>query len=184
LRAGFAHWDFWLRSLQHPIMRFRSSRNEATGRGRPIGVEVAGGGGAIELCPGESPNQISLDVQPDEEPNAINGRKRGVIAAALLATASFDATGADPRSVAFGSAGAPEAHGRGHLEDIDGSGELDLVLHFAMAATGLACEDERVALLGQTFGGEWIEGSDAIVPVGCRQQSQEVLTPTRATWPR
>jgi hypothetical protein len=140
--------------------------NSATSGG-PIVIEVTGGE-TIELGPGESLNQIPLDVQPGEEPNAINLRKRGLIAVALPTTAAFDATGVDPLSVAFGPAGAPEAHGRGHQEDVDGDGDLDLVLHFAMAATGLACGDERVVLVGQTVAREWIEASDAIVPVGCR----------------
>ena len=60
-----------------------------------------------------------------------------------------------------------EAHGRGHIEDADGDGDLDLVLHFRTRETGIQCGDTAVSLMGETFDGQLITGTDAINTVGC-----------------
>jgi hypothetical protein len=87
---------------------------------------------------------------------------------AILTTSTFDATGVDPSSVRFGPADATEAQDRGHLEDVNGDGETDIVLHFRTGATGLKCSDTEASLTGQTFAGDPIRESDSFVAVGCR----------------
>jgi hypothetical protein len=83
---------------------------------------------------------------------------------------SFDATTIDPRSVCFGDAENPsqrdctEAHGKGHLEDVDGDGDLDLVLHFDTTATGIDRGDTQACLTGKTFDGTPIQGCDVVRP--------------------
>jgi hypothetical protein len=61
-----------------------------------------------------------------------------------------------------------EAHGKGHFEDVDGDGDLDLVLHFRMQATGIVCGQISASLTGETLDGQAIEGVDSIRMVGCR----------------
>jgi hypothetical protein len=90
---------------------------------------------------------------------------------AILTTQTFDATTITPLSVAFGPSGATEAHGRGHIEDVNGDGAPDLLLHFRTQETGLQCGDTSASLTGQTVGGEPIEGSDAINTVGCNKSA-------------
>ena len=111
---------------------------------------------------------VAIDIKPGSFPNSINPRSKGVIPVAILTTDSFDATNVDPLTVVFGPNGAVEAHGRGHIEDADGDGDLDLVLHFRTQETGIQCGDTAASLTGETFGGQLIEGSDSISTVGCK----------------
>ena len=68
----------------------------------------------------------------------------------------------------FAPDGAVIAHRRGHVEDVDRDGDLDLVLHFRTQRTGIECGDTNAMLVGETFEGTPIEGSDSIVTVGCK----------------
>jgi hypothetical protein len=111
---------------------------------------------------------IDIDISPGNGTNAINPRSRGVMAVAILFTEDFDAATVDPLSVAFGSDGAAEMHDRGHIEDVDGDGDDDLVLHFRTQETGIQCGDTSALLTGETVDGTSIEGADAITTVGCR----------------
>ncbi len=109
-----------------------------------------------------------IDIKPGRNPNKINLKSKGVIIVAILTTEKFDATGVDPMSVRFGPNRALESHGRGHIEDVDGDGDTDLVLHFRTQETGIGCGDTSVSLTGGTTDNEAIEGSDSIKTVNCR----------------
>jgi hypothetical protein len=108
---------------------------------------------------------VEIDIKPGSYPNAINLKKKGLIPVAILTTPDFDATTVDPLSVQFGPDGAVEAHGKGHIEDVDGDGDDDLVLHFKTQETGIEPGDTEASLIGMTFGGTVIYGSDSIVTV-------------------
>ena len=92
----------------------------------------------------------------------VNPGSKGVIPVVILTTPAFDALSVDPLSVAFDPAGASETHGMGHAEDVDGDGDLDLLLHFRTQETGLTPADTKACLTGETFGGDAIEGCDAL----------------------
>lgn len=115
-----------------------------------------------------SDEQVTIDIKPESLQNSINPKSEGVIPVAILTTATFDATFVDPLSVAFGPNGAMEAHGRGHIEDINGDGAPDLILHFRTQDIGIVCGDKSASLTGEKFDGTVFTGSDTIETVGCR----------------
>jgi TolB protein len=148
----------------------------ADGSGR---VQITNTPGVSELEPRWQPlpasADVTIDVKPDSEPNAVNPRSRGVIPVAVLTTSvaagdlvDFDALSVDPASLAFGPGAAGIAHAGAHAEDVDGDGDLDLLAHFRTAEVGTACGDTEVHLSGETFGGDAIEGFDSVRTVGCR----------------
>ena len=112
---------------------------------------------------------VDIDIKPDDVPNSINPKSKGVIPVAVLTDQNFDATTVDVSTVVFGPAGAPPVH-NGHIEDVDGDGDDDLMLHFNTQDTDIQCGDTEATLSGKTLGGEAIEGSDSINTVGCRKE--------------
>jgi YVTN family beta-propeller protein len=111
---------------------------------------------------------VAIDIKPGSFPNSINPKSKGVIPVAILTTASFDATTVDLNSVRFGRTGAEAAPVQSGLEDVDGDGDTDMILHFNTQETGIQCGDTSASLTGETFGGEQIEGTDSIQTVGCK----------------
>ena len=126
-----------------------------------------------------TPTRVAIDVKPGDGTNRIRTSSTESIAVAVLTTASFDATTIDPSSVCFGEdppaggttsytqptgvdADCNEGHRRGHIEDADGDGHLDMVLHFETDETGIDPGDEEARLTGRTTGGTSVEGSDSI----------------------
>jgi hypothetical protein len=136
----------------------------------PILIKIAPPGTEVRLAAfGFSPpREVAIDIKPGSADNPINPRSAGVVPVAILTTDTFDATTVDPSSVEFGPDGAIEAHRRGHIEDVDGDGDDDLVLHFNTRDAGIQCGDTSVTLTGQTFSEQEVEGTDAITTVGCR----------------
>ena len=111
---------------------------------------------------------VAIDIKPGDDPNSINPRSRGVIPVAILTTDALDAATIDPATVRFGPTGTEAAARRVALEDADGDGDEDMILHFNTPDTGIVCGNATASLTGQTVGGQTIKGSDSIRPVGCR----------------
>jgi len=124
--------------------------------------------------------EIDIDIKPGNEDNSINLKSKGVIPVAILTTADFDATTVDPSSVRFGKTGTEAApmHEGGHIEDVDGDGDNDLLFHFRTQETGLQEGDTEAYLTGKiliaqsltaraltaetTSSGQSISGCDAV----------------------
>jgi uncharacterized repeat protein (TIGR01451 family) len=118
---------------------------------------------------------VAINIKPGSFPNSINPRARGVIPVAVLTTLAgeyglpldFDATTIDVLTVRFGPrdlvwqelGGAPHFHRTGHIEDsyeldeVTRDGDLDMVLHFLTALTGIQSGDVEACVKGQ-----WIDG--------------------------
>lgn len=116
---------------------------------------------AFAPAPPPGPLTVTIDIKPGSSRNPINVRSRGVIPVAILTTATFDATTVDPDTVRFGPGMAEETHGRGHIEDVDGDGDDDLLLHFSTQDAAIPCGATSATLIGQTFSAQAIEGSDS-----------------------
>jgi len=112
--------------------------------------------------PPPGPTEVTIDVR-----STINPRSKGVIPVVIFTTATFDATTVDPATVRFGPGNASEAHGTGHISDVDGDGDLDLMLHFRTQDAAIPCGATSASLTGQTFSAQAIQGTDTISTSGC-----------------
>jgi WD40 repeat protein len=145
--------------------------NTITGPGiaSPTGVCLATAGKAPEPEPA-----IDIDIKPDSDTNSVNPRSKGVIPVAILTASTangdsfdFDAWTVDPTTLAFGPGAAGIKHSSGHAEDVDGDGDIDMMLHFPTQDTGVTCLDAELTLTGATFDGLEFTATDSIQVVGC-----------------
>lgn len=107
---------------------------------------------------------VSIDVKPGADLPPINLVSDGVTPVAILSGDAFDATTVDPSSVKFGPNGATST--QNGIEDVNGDGRPDLVLHFRTQQTGVKEGDTRACLTGKTKSGINIQGCDSIRIVG------------------
>jgi hypothetical protein len=86
----------------------------------------------------------------------------------IISTPAFDAVTLAPSTVCFGDVDessqrdCSEEHGIGHIEDVNKDGRQDLLLHFAIAQSGIDSADGSACLTGQTFDGIQVQGCDVI----------------------
>ncbi len=73
---------------------------------------------------------VTMDIIPDSSKNQINIKSKGVVPVAILSSVSFDATKIQLDTIEFGPGKAKESHSKLHIEDVNGDGLLDVMLHF------------------------------------------------------
>jgi hypothetical protein len=117
---------------------------------------------------------VAVDIKPGSYPNSINLGALGRIPVAVLTTGQFDAATVAPSTVTLGDSYgddtgvATRRNGTliSSLEDVDGDGDLDLVLQFelqALVANGDLAENTTVLILnGSTVTGDPVRGEDAV----------------------
>ena len=132
---------------------------------------VASAVGAITIAgtpvaaPAGESISVAIDIKPGAFPNTINLGSNGVVPVAILSTPTFDARTVNPTSVSLGGA-AVRLKGKGtpmaSLQDVNGDGLVDLVVHVETQAFELTAGDTRAFLEGKTFGGAQVIGSDSV----------------------
>jgi YVTN family beta-propeller protein len=111
---------------------------------------------------------VLVDIKPGSDPNLILCRGNTEITVAIITTDTFDALTVDHTTVTF--AGGSEIHehpvtqmpGR-HEKDVDRDGDLDLVFHIRLGDTSLTCASTEATLMGATFAGQTISGTDMLI---------------------
>jgi hypothetical protein len=112
--------------------------------------------GYIVEC--DPPLHIQIDIKPGSWPNSINLGSSGVVPVAVLTTDDFDVGTLDPSTVLFAGA-APV---RWATEDVDSDGDMDLIFHFKTQELDLKQHSTQATLIGQTFDGQGIQGTDSV----------------------
>ena len=115
---------------------------------------------------------IAIDIKPGNKRNVINPRAKGGIWVAILSDTNADSpfdplSQVDIPTVEFGPDGARALRYKVKDKNRDGLG--DLLLRFKIPETGTACGDTEATLIGDTFDGQSITGTDAVKTVGCKK---------------
>lgn len=109
-----------------------------------------------------------VDIMPGSDRNPVNPSSSGVLPAALLSSPVFDATTVDTTTLQMGPGGATLVHPGGHVEDVDGDGLDDLVMHFPVQDLGLADSTNWLCITGLLPDDQGFEACDGVQIVGKR----------------
>lgn len=150
-----------------------TNHTDTTRRGfLKTGLGVAATAVAVPMLAGRAsahfPDRLAIDIKPDCDENTLNPDCHGVVPVAVLYTEFENEKGEtvvfDPTERAmryrFGAPDAVESGGGarpvhdGHVEDVNGDGHDDLVLHFPMEETGFDGDESVGTLLWEREGGE------------------------------
>jgi len=82
-----------------------------------------------------APESVEIDIKPGSDPNSINLKSKGVVPVALVSTEEFDATAIFEDEPVVNFVGAEAV--RWAVEDVDGDGVDDVILHFKTQDLGL-----------------------------------------------
>jgi hypothetical protein len=108
---------------------------------------------------------VTIDIKPGRTSNDINLSSAGLVPVAILGSPGFDAATLDPETVELASA-AVALRGNGtpmaSLEDVNGDGRLDLVVHVDTEALELTDGDVEAEVRARTFSGTQLKGTDAV----------------------
>jgi hypothetical protein len=119
------------------------------------GSDAGGNGNVTDCIMLDLTLNIDIDIKPGSYPNSINvERSQGKIPVALFGSAAFDVTLIDRSTVRFGPGDAMPVHKKkGHLQDSNEDGYMDLLVHFPTPEAGIAPGDASACVHGSLLGG-------------------------------
>ena len=115
--------------------------------------------------------EVEIDIRPGDDTNTINLGSHGVIPVAFLTTPDFDASTIDPTTVTLRgedfSDGLVKLRGKkqtpmASLTDVDGDGDLDLLVHLETEKLAEYEIDTTCDLGALTYDGYVVSGSDTV----------------------
>jgi len=117
----------------------------------------------VDEAPGEvipTPMEVEIDITPNTPSNIIKLSSPAKVAVAILSDEDLDAPDEIiPETVVF--AGAPIAGST--VQDVDGDGDLDLLVYFYPAdMVELTLQSRTATLTAQTYDGKDVEGTDKV----------------------
>jgi hypothetical protein len=130
------------------------------------------------VSPASSVMPVAIDVKPGSDENPIQLGARGKIPVAILGSESFDARAVDASAAVFAGAHVqrrPNGTLMASIEDVDGDGWLDMVLHFAVEDLNLAADATSATLEGRTCDGQLFTGNDRVRIVPGHEPVEGVL---------
>jgi hypothetical protein len=108
----------------------------------------------------------AIDVQPWRARNRLLPGAQRRIAVALLGSHQLDTRDVDPHSLRLGPGEAEPLSRRDRVRfvrvDVNRDRRVDLVAAFDVRDLGVAYGEKWLCLLAETYGGEQLEGCDAI----------------------
>ena len=107
---------------------------------------------------------VQIDVKPGDSINSLNRKPRGTTPVAILSSADFDAATVVPASIRIAGASValkPNGSLRYSMEDVNGDGLADLVVHVNTA--DISGASTLLRLTAQTSDGGSIVGEDTVV---------------------
>jgi hypothetical protein len=104
---------------------------------------------------------VEIDIKPGSYPNAVNLDSQGVVPVAILSSSVFDAASIIPKSVFF--AGSNDIRHGGHIEDVNGDGRADLLLHYETPSLLYLQQDsDSGTIIGRTWDRLLVLGEDSV----------------------
>jgi hypothetical protein len=108
-----------------------------------------------------------IDIRPESGSDPFNSKSQGIVSVAILTTAHLDATKVNASTVRFGATGTEAASVHTVLTDVDGDGDIDMLIHVRNQETQIPCGTSFAVLKGLTTSGEAFRGQGGLRTVGC-----------------